>query len=247
MALATDYSKARRAFGSLLSEKPLHVDTLAGMQAEAEGAMHFAFRIATLLGRSEHGDSEASLRLRALTPIMKLTTARQAVAGSSEALEAFGGAGYIEDTGLPSLLRDAQVLSIWEGTTNVLALDMVRTLSRSEAWEAVEREFDDLLGTPNEPSLISAAEEIRRATDEVRSWMRNLDSTQAEQLEAGARRAALALGRSLELAALVGHAQWALDKEGDPRPAAVARRFQAHGIRIPGSLSYSDAQCILSK
>ena len=61
--------------------------------------------------------------MRLLTPIAKLLTAKQAVAVVSECIEAFGGAGYVEDTGLPALLRDAQVLPIWEGTTNVLALD----------------------------------------------------------------------------------------------------------------------------
>src|SRR5581483_4326312 len=54
-----------------------------------------------------------------------LLTAKQAIAVVSEAIEAFGGAGYVEDTGLPVLLRDTQVLSIWEGTTNVLALDLL--------------------------------------------------------------------------------------------------------------------------
>ena len=66
----------------------------------------------------EISDSDALL-LRLLTPVMKLTTAKQAVAVASEVLESFGGAGYVEDTGLPVLLRDSQVLPIWEGTTNV--------------------------------------------------------------------------------------------------------------------------------
>jgi alkylation response protein AidB-like acyl-CoA dehydrogenase len=120
IALALDYSHQRSAFGALLSEKPLHVDTLAGLQAEAEGAFHLAFLVAELTGRAEANeiDEEQTLLLRLLTPLMKLTTGKQVVAVVSEALEAFGGAGYVEDTGLPMLLRDAQVLPIWEGTTN---------------------------------------------------------------------------------------------------------------------------------
>src|SRR5205085_10265947 len=97
-----------------------------------EGAFHLTFRAVELLGREECGiltPREAEL-LRLLVPIVKLTTAKQAVAVASEALEAFGGAGYVEDTGLPTLLRDSQVLPIWEGTTNVLALDTLRSLSR---------------------------------------------------------------------------------------------------------------------
>ena len=70
--------------------------------------------------------------LRLLTPVAKALTAKESVAVASEGLEFFGGQGYIESTGLPGILRDAQVLPIWEGTTNVLSLDVVRVL-RSDA------------------------------------------------------------------------------------------------------------------
>ena len=63
---------------------------------------------------------------------MKLTTGKQSVMVASEVLESFGGAGYVEDTGLPVLLRDSQVLPIWEGTTNVLALDTLRALQSGD-------------------------------------------------------------------------------------------------------------------
>ncbi len=125
LALARDYAQRRVAFGTALARKPLHVDTLAGLEAEFSGALHFAFFVVELLGRSEAGraSEQQTGLLRVLTPLAKLTTAKQAVAVASEVIEAFGGAGYVEDSGLPLLLRDAQVLPIWEGTTNVLALD----------------------------------------------------------------------------------------------------------------------------
>ncbi|HEU4456940.1 MAG TPA: acyl-CoA dehydrogenase family protein, partial [Longimicrobium sp.] len=112
IALARDYASRRTAFGATLGEQPLHVDTLAGLQAELEGALHLTFRVVELLGRAEAGELDDAGRalLRVLTPIAKLTTARQGVSVASEAVEAFGGAGYVEDTGLPTLLRDAQVL-----------------------------------------------------------------------------------------------------------------------------------------
>ncbi|HVI70217.1 MAG TPA: acyl-CoA dehydrogenase family protein, partial [Pyrinomonadaceae bacterium] len=135
VALAYDYARKRFAFGAPLSEKPLHTDTLSGLQAESEAAFHLAFYVAELTGRSETreiSDDEALL-LRLLTPVMKLTTGKQAVMVASEALECFGGAGYVEDTGLPVLLRDSQVLPIWEGTTNVLALDTLRALDSGDS------------------------------------------------------------------------------------------------------------------
>ena len=87
---------------------------MATLQAESEAGFHLAFLLAELLGRDEPGEiSEADAQLlRLLTSVGKLTTARQAMAVVSEVLECFGGAGYVEDTGLPVLLRDTQVLPI---------------------------------------------------------------------------------------------------------------------------------------
>src|SRR5215216_3699153 len=140
LALSFDYARKRVAFGAPLSEKPLHQDTLATLQAEAEAAFHLAFYVAELTGQSETSEileNDARL-LRILTPVMKLTTGKQAVMVASEVLETFGGAGYVEDTGLPVLLRDSQVLPIWEGTTNVLALDTLRALRTGDSLRQVE-------------------------------------------------------------------------------------------------------------
>ena len=124
VALALDYARKRVAFGAPLSEKPLHTDTLASLQAEMEAAFQLAFYVAGLTGpmRLVRLTTSKLCCCDFLTPVMKLTTAKQAVSVASEAIEACGGAGYVEDTGLPILLRDSQVLPIWEGTTNVLSL-----------------------------------------------------------------------------------------------------------------------------
>jgi alkylation response protein AidB-like acyl-CoA dehydrogenase len=87
---------------------------LAGLEAEFSGAL-LAFFVVELLGRSEAGPQRRRTGLlRVLTPLAKLTTAKQAVAVASM-IESFGSAGHVEDSGLPLLLRDAQVLPIWEG------------------------------------------------------------------------------------------------------------------------------------
>merc|ERR1711874_877787 len=72
------------------------------------------------------------LLLRLLTPVSKFYTAKAAVSVVSEGLECFGGQGYIEDTGLPGLLRDVQVLPIWEGTSSVMSLDVVRAIQKTK-------------------------------------------------------------------------------------------------------------------
>jgi putative acyl-CoA dehydrogenase len=133
--LAFDYAQRRQAFGARLIDLPLHRKTLNDLQNEFEKCFAFTFFVVELLGKEEAGSaSEVQKKLlRALTPLVKLYTAKKAIQISSEVLEAFGGAGYVEDTGLPYLLRDAQVYAIWEGTTNVLALDFLRVCSKENA------------------------------------------------------------------------------------------------------------------
>ena len=231
LALARDYARKREAFGAPLAEKPLHVDTLAGLQATYEGAFHLTFRIIELIGRLEAGGLDEQQRalvemlLRALTSVTKLTTAKQAVAVTSEVLEAFGGAGYVEDTGLPVLLRDAQVLTIWEGTTNVLALDLLRALQQAGGLAIIKAEVQRCAAAVTAPSLADPIDTTQTWIDQAEAWMNDASARGRDALEAGARRFALTLGRTLELALLTRHAQWALDQEGDQRPAAAARRF----------------------
>lgn len=221
LALARDYAKKRFAFGAHLIDKPLHVDTLAGLQAELEGAFHLAFQIVELIGKEEHGEisEDEAVLLRLLTPIAKLTTGRQAVAVASEVLEAFGGAGYVEDTGLPALLRDAQVLSIWEGTTNVLSLDVLRALSREGGLEQLTAAANAWTSV-SDGALSEAGQKAQRAIASAAKWIRTT-SKQTEAAEAGARRFAMTLGRAAELALLVRFAA----RTEDPRARAAALRF----------------------
>jgi alkylation response protein AidB-like acyl-CoA dehydrogenase len=233
LALAGDYAYKRSAFGAPLAQKPLHVDSLASLHAEFRGALLLAFRVVELLGREEAGtisDPEREL-LRALTPIAKLTTAKQAVAVASEVLESFGGAGYVEDSGLPRLLRDAQVLPIWEGTTNVLSLDVVRVFSRGDAFSTLEREVERLTEPAGGGGLAAVGEAALRATAHARAWLQGAAARGRTSTEAGARRFALTLGRALELALLVEHATWA-ESHGDRAPAAAARRLARNGLDL---------------
>jgi hypothetical protein len=234
LALARDYARRRRQFGSQLSEKPLHLDTLAGLQAEFEGAFHLTFRVVELLGREEEGgltEPEARL-LRLLTPIMKLTTAKQAVAVISEILESFGGAGYVEDTGLPRLLRDAQVLPIWEGTTNVLSLDTLRAIGKDGSIRDLCAEIAALGGAARDGRLVSAARVATDAAAHADAWLGETFPRDPLAVEAGARKLSLTLGRAVELALLVRHAQWSLDHEKDGRARLAALRFAAHGVDL---------------
>ncbi|CAG2215212.1 Acyl-CoA dehydrogenase family member 11 [Mytilus edulis] len=157
LMLSKDYSLKREAFGNRLYNYPLHVQTLARLETEVRAATLFVFQAVSLLSKQESGKAtEDELHLlRLLTPLIKLYTGKQAMSVSSEGLESFGGQGYIEETGLPNFLRDAQVLTIWEGTTNILSLDVLRCISKSngQALISLQNDVDNKLsGTPSELS-----------------------------------------------------------------------------------------------
>lgn len=235
IALVRDYAKRRVAFGASLDEKPLHIDTVAQIASEAEGAYLLAQRCVELLGRDEAGEPSDGDRalLRILTPLAKLTTAKQAVQIASETLECFGGGGYVEDTGLPRLLADAQVLPIWEGTTNVLSLDTLRSLMDAEVLPALQKELASYLGEAKDPALRPAVEAVQKAVTRAQAWMQEAGDRRPV-VEAGARRFALTLGRSLELAYLAAHAQWCLDHDRGRRALAAARRMAHTGVDCLG-------------
>ena len=246
VALARNYATKREAFGRTLLDHPLHADTLADLEATAEATFHLSFRLANLLGRQQaDASTEAEQTLmRLLTPIAKLTTAKQAVAATSETLEAFGGAGYVEDTGLPALHRDAQVLPIWEGTTNVLALDTLRALERAGGPKALTDEVDRCLDAVTNDRLREAARPAAQAVDHATHWLSTTrDDTDA--LQAGARRFALTMGRSLQLALTARHAQWCLDHDDDPRSLYAAERLAARPVNTITDLPHNEARALI--
>lgn len=199
-ALAHAYANHRMAFGRPLSQHPLHMETLGWLTAQTAGALAMSLEVAWLLGRLEQdvATDEERRRLRGLIPLTKLTTGKQAVAVASEALECFGGAGYVEDTGLPRLLRDAQVLSIWEGTTNVLSLDLLRAEAKEGGFSAVLADLHkrtEVLGT----GLPAAAVATLRTV--VAQLGKNLAAAATQGpavVEANARRLALATGHAVQ-------------------------------------------------
>jgi len=232
MALARSYARERRAFGAPLGELPLHADTLADMEAQTRAAFLLAFELVELLGRQEanelQGDQPSLLRL--LTPIAKLLTAKQAVAVVSEAIEAFGGAGYVEDTGLPTLLRDTQVLPIWEGTTNVLSLDALLRSGLAAGIAALRNRIGECRASLKDERLVPLGERAAGAIDNVEAWLkRNGDS---QRLQAGARRIAMTLGRAWQLALLCEQGQWSSTTDNDRSGIVAATRFAASPIDV---------------
>jgi hypothetical protein len=198
------------------------------MQLELRAAFLLAFRVVELLGKEESGDateSEARL-LRFLIPIAKLYTAKQAIAVASEALEAFGGAGYLEDTGLPRLLRDAQVLSIWEGTTNILSLDTLRAMERSDALPEWASDVRRRLSGIKVAALSSSTEQTLRAVQHIEQYAARAASAGSESQQAGARGFAFSIARTEAAALMVENAS----AQGDRAALAASRRWCARQL-----------------
>jgi len=227
IALATDFAHRRVAFGKLLIEHPLHVETLAAMEVEFRAAFQLAFRVVRLLGKEETGEaSETELKLlRLLIPIAKLYTAKQAISVASETLESFGGAGYIEDTGIPRLLRDAQVLSIWEGTTNILSLDALRAIEKTDALSAWIADVRKRVAATSPVPRTNAARRIDLAVDSIEAYGRHAAQA-GEFQQTGARGLAYSIART-EAAILL--LEDALSND-DPGANAAASRWAASGL-----------------
>jgi len=132
---ARHYIERRSAFGRPIIEFPLAQETFFDIEAEHVGGMLITFEAVDALVRADAGDEEAARLLRILTPIVKAVTGKLAVPCVSEAMELIGGNGYIEESPMPRLLRDAQVLPIWEGTTNILVLDALHVMHKDGTQE----------------------------------------------------------------------------------------------------------------
>lgn len=226
LLLARDYARKRHAFGRRLIDLPLHAETLADLEVECAAATHLVFCVAALLGREECGvasEAESAL-LRLLTPVVKLYTGKQAVAAATELVEAFGGAGYIEDTGVPRLLRDAQVLSIWEGTTNVLSLDVRRAIDHDRALEGALAALTERVRRLEDSFLADQASRLSQALDRIARRAFEGDDTERA---AGARRLAFAIARTMAALLLIEHAVAARQLGSGWRAELVARRWCA--------------------
>jgi putative acyl-CoA dehydrogenase len=136
LAEASWHVSHRAAFGSVLSDKPLMQNVISDLAVESEAATALAMRLASAVDNLDD-PHEAALRRIAL-PLAKFWVCKRTPTMVAEALECLGGNGYVEESGLPLLFRESPLNSIWEGSGNVNALDVLRALSREpevlDAW-----------------------------------------------------------------------------------------------------------------
>src|SRR5437660_1290799 len=158
---AIHHARHRSAFGALLVEQPAMRNVLADLAIESEAATVAAMRVA----RSYDEPEEATFR-RFATAVMKYWVCKRAPAHAAEALECLGGNGFVEDSGMPLLYRDAPLNSIWEGSGNVSALDVLRAIAKEpEGLPAFVEECELAAGA--DARLDAHLEGVRRKAEEV--------------------------------------------------------------------------------
>lgn len=146
-------ARERRAFGQRLIDLPLMRRQLLKLMVPTEQARSMLFQTAEALRRADAGEPGAHPLARILTPLIKFRACRDARRVTGDAMEVRGGCGYIEEWSDPRLLRDAHLGSIWEGTSNIVALDVVRAIRREGALPVLQQHWQGLLdATPMHPA-----------------------------------------------------------------------------------------------
>jgi len=213
LTMAAHHAAHRSAFGRRLVDQPLMAAVLADLAIESEATTMAAFRLAGATDRAVAGDAQEAAFRRLALAATKYWACKRAPAYAAEALECLGGNGYVEESGMPRLYREAPLASIWEGSGNVAALDTLRALTRQpETAEAFFAELDQAAGADSR--LDQAVVRLRKEL--------------ADPSEARARHLAEALAIVLQGALLVRY--------GDPAvaDAFTASRLADDGASFPG-------------
>ena len=228
VANATWHAAHRSAFGKRLIDQPLMRNVLADLCLESEAATALAMRVARAYDETEFDERARHLR-RLATAVGKYWVCKRGPGHAFEALECLGGNGYVEESGMPRLYREMPLSSIWEGSGNVMALDVLRALSRSP--EALTAFLDE----------VGEAAGADARLDEFTAKLRD-EFADPDAIELRARRVVEHMALALQASLLVRHA-----------PAAVADAFCASRLAGDGGLQYgtlprgADLQAIVER
>ncbi|XDA97906.1 acyl-CoA dehydrogenase family protein [Sulfitobacter sp. LCG007] len=182
-------SRHRKAFGKRLIEMPLMRRQLAKMLLAAEQGRSMVFHTARVLHAADGGDAAMASVLRIFTPLVKFRVCRDARKVAGDSMEVRGGCGYIEEWSDARVLRDAHLGSIWEGTSNIVALDVMRAARREGAFDALKAHLCGCLSEVEGP----LAESLGRALDRAETLLRSASGQDGAAEASETRRAASAV------------------------------------------------------
>ncbi|HET7741980.1 MAG TPA: acyl-CoA dehydrogenase family protein, partial [Mycobacterium sp.] len=195
LARAIHHAAHRKAFGAYLIDQPLMRNVLADLAVEAEAATMLAMRMAGATDKAVRGDERETMLRRIGLAAAKYWVCKRATPHAAEAMECLGGNGYVEESGMPRLYREAPLMGIWEGSGNVSALDTLRAMATRP--ECIEVLFDE---------LGSAAGQDARLDAHVATLRRTLGAEgDLETIEYRARKVAEDISLALQGSLLVRH------------------------------------------
>jgi len=218
-------ARNRRAFGKPLIELPLMRRQLLKLMLPAEAARSVLFFISEELKKSDAGVESSRKRVRLLTPLIKFRACRDARKVTGDAMEVRGGVGYTEEWSDPRLLRDAHLGSIWEGTSNIVALDVLRAIGRENCLEALLPVLDERIRRA--PRLLAGR--LAASLDKAAEFAHEVASTKDE---AHARQAATGLYYACAAALLADEGTRLGEQEGRPDARRQLIAFLAYVHRL---------------
>lgn len=221
---AIAYASHRQAFGKILLAFPMVQSVLLDLQMNAEASLALAFEAAVAFDESEKNAKRLPWR-RLTTALAKYWTAEKAIRAASSAIEVLGGVGYTEDYVTPRLLRDAQVLTVWEGTANIQALEVLRLVAgNGEGFGAFVARIEGVLGGVKAPLEEECAKPLRSALALCADGVRQATKS-PEVASRIARRLMNRMAVLLAACLLLEEAAADLAEKKDGRKACLAKRF----------------------
>jgi acyl-CoA dehydrogenase len=230
----------RRAFGRPIAEHGMVREQLIDLMVASEAATAMLFAIAARLSPSAEAIAEGDSLTRILVPLTKMRCTRGGVESASAALEVFGGNGYIENFPMARQLRDAQCHTLWEGTENILALDMLRAIARDQSHTALLAMLREAVERADSPLLARARDSVACASARLGENLARLATLRPEAAALRARLLANDAADAIQAALLLDEAGWELAAHGSARKAVVATwftrtRLEANGRWHPGN------------
>jgi acyl-CoA dehydrogenase len=227
------HARGRLAFGGALFDKPLLRQNLLEMLLDAEAAASVVLNAAVMLDAGDAGSADARRLARLVTPLAKAWITARARVVAGEAMNVRGGNGYVEDWVNARLLRDAYLGAIWEGSTNVVALDVQRAIVKDGCLEPFAAFVAARLDAVQERAVKPTADLVRAALAEAQRRAAAWSSRPAPEQELEARASADALYHVLATALLLEEGETLRAARGDFRKllaaALYARRWLAPG------------------
>ncbi|PWA09211.1 DNA alkylation response protein [Pueribacillus theae] len=210
-------AKGRQAFGKTLIDLPLMRENIFEQMLDAEAAASMIFYTSAVYDKADSGSEEYQTLLRVMTPLLKGYICKRARYITAESMEIRGGNGYIEDWVNPKLVRDAHLGSIWEGTTNIIALDIIRAFNKDNADVAFLNDLDRRLSDLKNSKVQEAAGILRSTIDTFRKQVDIIKREKTAEQEIAARRFMDKMFHICAASVLLTEADYQLSKENSYR------------------------------